>query len=112
EMEALATGQFEFVHNVHVPGILHGRGVRPPAVGATVVNVDEGSVRGIPGLVKVVVRQNFIGVVAEKQTQAIAAAARLKVVWTSGVGLPVQKDFYDYIRKQPCRNVLMVDSQD
>jgi CO/xanthine dehydrogenase Mo-binding subunit len=112
DIEALVTGQFEFVHNVRVPGMLHGRVVRPPAVGATVVNVDEGSVRGVPGLVKVVVRQNFIGVVAEKQTQAIAAAARLKVVWTSGVGLPVQKDFYDYIRKQPCRDVLMVDSLD
>jgi nicotinate dehydrogenase subunit B len=108
----LVTGQFEFVHNVHVPGMLHGRVVRPPAVGATVVNVGEGSVRGIPGLVKVVVRQNFIGVVAEKQTQAIAAAAKLKVVWTSGIGLPTQKDFYDYIRKQPSRDVLMVDSQD
>jgi nicotinate dehydrogenase subunit B len=112
DIEALMTGQSEFVHNVHVPGMLHGRVVRPPAVGATVVNVDEGSVRGIPGLVKVVVRQNFIGVVAEKQTQAITAAAKLKVVWTSGIGLPAQKDFYDYIRKQPSRDVLMVDSQD
>jgi nicotinate dehydrogenase subunit B len=112
DIGALMTGQSEFVHNVHVPGMLHGRVVRPPAVGATVVNVDKGSVRGIPGLVKVVVRQNFIGVVAEKQTQAITAAAKLKVVWTSGIGLPAQKDFYDYIRKQPSRDVLMVDSQD
>jgi nicotinate dehydrogenase subunit B len=112
DIEALVTGQFEFVHNVRVPGMLHGRVVRPPAVGATVVHVDEGSVRGIPGLVKVVVRQNFIGVVAEKQTQAITAAVKLKVAWTPGVGLPVQKDFYDYIRKQPCRDVLMVDSLD
>jgi nicotinate dehydrogenase subunit B len=112
DIQALATGQFEFVHNVHVPGMLHGRVVRPPAVGATVVKVDEGSVRGIPGLVKVVVRQNFVGVVAEKQTQAITAAAKLKVVWTSGIGLPAQKDFYDYVRKQPSRDVLMVDSQD
>jgi nicotinate dehydrogenase subunit B len=112
DIEALMTGQSEFVHNVHVPGMLHGRVVRPPAVGATVVNVDEGSVRGIPGLVKVVVRQNFIGVVAEKQMQAITAAAKLKVVWTSGIGLPAQKDFYDYIRKQLSRDMLMVDSQD
>jgi CO/xanthine dehydrogenase Mo-binding subunit len=112
DIEALVTGQLEFVHNVRVPGMLHGRVVRPPAVGATAVNVDEGSVRGIPGLVKVVVRQNFIGVVAEKQTQAITAAAKLKVVWTSGIGLPAQKDFYDYVRKQPSRDVLMVDSQD
>ena len=37
DMPAMATGQFEFVHNVRVPGMLHGRVVRPPAVGATVV---------------------------------------------------------------------------
>jgi len=112
DIEALVTGQFEFVHNVRVPGMLHGRVVRPPAVGATVVKVDEGSVRGISGLVMVVVRKNFVGVVAEKQSQAITAAAKLKVVWTSGTGLPSQKDFYDYIRKQPSRDVLFVDSQD
>ena len=45
----MVTGQFEFVHNVRVPGMLHGRVVRPPAVGATVASVDESSVRGMPG---------------------------------------------------------------
>jgi nicotinate dehydrogenase subunit B len=112
DIRELVTGRFEFVHNVHVAGMLHGRVVRPTAVGATLVSVDENSVRGIPGLVKVVVRKNFVGVVAEKQMQAAEAAGQLKVVWTSGVGLPAQQDFYDYIRKQPSRDVLMVDSQD
>ncbi|MGH9683292.1 MAG: molybdopterin cofactor-binding domain-containing protein [Candidatus Acidiferrales bacterium] len=112
DITALATGQFEFVHNIYLPGMLHGRVARPPAVGATVVSVDESSVRHVPGLVKVVVRKNFIGVVAEKQLQAITAASQLKVTWTSGSGLPAQQDFYDYIRKQPSRDVLIVDSQD
>jgi CO/xanthine dehydrogenase Mo-binding subunit len=112
DIKTLVTGRFEFVHNVHVPGMLHGRVVRPPAVGATVASVDEASVRGISGLVKVVVRKNFVGVVAEKQAQAIAAAAGLQVVWTPGAGLPAQQGFYDYIREQPSRDVLMVDSQD
>jgi CO/xanthine dehydrogenase Mo-binding subunit len=49
DMPALATGQFEFVHNVKVPGMLHGMVVRPPAVGATLVSVDENSVRGLAG---------------------------------------------------------------
>jgi nicotinate dehydrogenase subunit B len=112
DIKALATGQFEFVHNIHVDGMLHGRVVRPPAIGATVVSVDENSVRGLPGLVQVVVRKNFVGVVADKQAQAVLAAAQLKVVWTPGTGLPPQEDFYDYIRKQPSRDVLMVDSRD
>jgi len=108
----LMTGQFEFVHNVRLPGMLHGRVVRPPQVGATVASVDEGSVRQIPGLMKVVVRNSFVGVVAEKQAQAIDAARRLKVSWKPGTGLPAQKTFYDTLRKQPSRDVLVVDSKD
>ena len=79
DMSSLATGRFEFVHNVRVPGMLHGRVVRPPAIGSTVISVDEASVRGLPGVVKVVVRKNFVGVVAETQWQAQQAAGQLKV---------------------------------
>lgn len=53
DIPALATGQFEFVHNVKVPGMLHGKVVRPPAVGATVTGVDESSVAGMPGLLSI-----------------------------------------------------------
>ena len=109
---ALMTGQFEFVHNVRVPGMLHGRVVRPPEVGATVVSVDEASVRHISGVVKVVVRNNFVGVIAEKQLQAIQAARLLKVRWNAGGGLPQQKTFYDSLRKLPSRDSLLVDSKD
>src|SRR5436189_1525721 len=113
DMPAMATGQFEFVHNVRVPGMLHGRVVRPPAVGATLVSVDESSVRGLPGVVKVVVKKNFVGVVAEKPWQAIQAANQLKAAWTPGVGLPSHRDFYDYLRKQkPSRDTFVVSSKD
>ena len=109
---ALMTGTFEFVHNVHVPAMVHGRVVRPPESGATVISVDEKSVEKIPGLIKVVVRKNFVGVVAQKQWQAAQAAKNLKVNWKPGPGLPVQKDFYDHMRKQPSRDTLLVDSND
>ncbi len=109
---ALMTGTFEFVHNVHVPGMVHGRVVRPPEIGATVASVDEKSVQHVAGLIKVVVRKNFVGVVAEKHWQAAQAAKDLKVVWTPGPRLPVHKDFYDYMRKQPSRDVMLVNSKD
>src|SRR5579864_2600934 len=41
DLPALVAGRFEFVHNVRLPGMLHGRVVRPPAVGATIVSVDQ-----------------------------------------------------------------------
>src|SRR5439155_14165480 len=113
EIPALATGTFEHVHNVHVPGMLHGQVVRPPGVGATLVSVDENSVKGMPGLVKVVVKKNFVGVVTEKPYQAIQVADKLKVTWTPGVGLPSQRSFYEYIRNQkPTRDTLVVDTKD
>ncbi len=93
DMPEIVTGQFEFVHNVRVPGMLHGRVVRPPAAGATVMSVDESSVEGMPGLVKVVVKKNFVGVVAEKPWQALQAAEKLKVTWSSGSGLAKRRTF-------------------
>ncbi len=115
DMPAMVTGQFEFVHNVRVPGMLHGAVVRPPAVGATLaspVDVLERSVRGMPGVVKVVVNKNFVGVVAEKPWQAMQAAAALKAAWTLGAGLPSQRQFHDYLRKQPSRDAYVVKSAD
>ena len=109
---ALTTGTFEFVHNVHVPGMVHGRVVRPPEVGATVASVDEKSVQHIAGVIKVVVRKNFVGVVADKQWQAEQAARELKITWKPGPGLPAQRDLYTYIRQQPARDVTLLNSGD
>ena len=112
DIAAMATGQLEFVQNVRVPGMLHGAVVRPPEVGATLTNVDESSVRGMPGVVKVVVKHNFVGVVATKPWQAMQAAAALKASWTAGAGLPPQRGFYDHLRRQPSRDAFIVNSKD
>jgi len=112
DLTDLATGRFEFVHNVRLPGMLHGRVVRPPSVGATVASVDETSVAGMPGVVKVVVQKNFVGVVAEKPWLAMQAAAKLKVMWNPGPPLMGQVDFFTTIRQQPRRDTLLVDSGD
>jgi nicotinate dehydrogenase subunit B len=113
DLPAVVTGRFEYVHNVRVPGMLHGAVVRPPTVGATVVNVDENSVKDMPGVVKVVVRKNFIGIVAQKPWQALQAANKLKVTWSSGTGLPSQASFYEHLRNQkPTRDTLLVNSKD
>jgi len=69
-------------------------------------------VQHVPGLIKVVVRNNFVGVVAEKQWQAAQAVQDLKVTWKPGPSLPAQKDFYDYMRKQPSRDLMLVNSKD
>ncbi len=106
----MATGRFEYVHNVRVPGMLHGAVVRPPAVGATVAHVDESTVRNLPGVVKVVVRNNFVGIVADKPWHALQAASTLKVSWTEGTGLPNQREFHDFMRsRRPTRDTFLVE---
>ena len=113
EFPAMVTGQFEYVHNVRVPGMAHGAVVRPPAVGATVTGVDEASVQGLPGVVKVVVKNNFVGVVAEKPFQALQAAAKLKVSWTAGQDCQPIASFHDLLRNQkPTRDTFLVNSKD
>jgi nicotinate dehydrogenase subunit B len=109
---SLMTGTFEFVHHVRLPEMLHARVVRPPRMGSTVENVDEASVRNLPGIVKVVVRKNFVGVVAVKQHQAVMAARQLAVQWNPGPELPKQQDFFKSMRTQPSRDALSVDSGD
>jgi len=112
DLPAIVTGQFEYVHNVRVPGMLHGRVVRPPAIGAAVAGVEESSIASLPGVVKVVVKKNFIGVVAEKPWQAMEAARQLKVTWTAGTALPKQSDFQNHLRGQSTRDTFLVNSND
>jgi nicotinate dehydrogenase subunit B len=112
EWPALMTGQFEFVQCVRVPGMLHGRVVRPPEMGASLLGVEESSVSHIPGVVKVVVRKDFVGVVAKTQYAAVQAARQLKVSWKPGPTLPAQDSFFEHIRTQPSHDSLEVDSRD
>jgi CO/xanthine dehydrogenase Mo-binding subunit len=113
DMAAMATGTFEYAQNVHVPGMLHGMVIRPSAVGATLMNVDESSVAGMPGFVKVVVKKNFVGVVAEKPWQAIQIAKKISVTWSPAPELPKQETFYDHLRTQkPVRDIMLVNSKD
>jgi CO/xanthine dehydrogenase Mo-binding subunit len=111
-MPAMATGQFEYVHNVRVPGMVHGAVMRPPSPGATLVSADESSVRGMPGFVRLVVKKDFVGVVAEKPWQAMQIAAQLKTTWKEAAPLPAHAAYYEHLRQQPARDAIVVDSKD
>ncbi|MDB5811976.1 MAG: molybdopterin binding aldehyde oxidase and xanthine dehydrogenase [Betaproteobacteria bacterium] len=84
--------------DVKLPGMLHGRVLRPPVAGAVPVAVDEASVKNIPG-VKIVRQKDFIGLVAPKEWDAVRAARQLKVTWSDvKPPFPDQKDIYNHIR--------------
>jgi CO/xanthine dehydrogenase Mo-binding subunit len=92
------TGQFTYMQDFKVPGMLHGRVVRPAAIGATLLSVDESWVKDVPGLVKVVRQGNFLGVVAESEWGAIRAAQKLKANWSNWEGLPEQSKLWEHVR--------------
>jgi nicotinate dehydrogenase subunit B len=98
-----------FIQDLKVPGMLHARVVRPPNPAAKLVAMDESSVKDIPGLVKVVQRGNFIGVVAEREEQAIRAARQLKVKWQETPVYPRMQDLFTALRSQPAQDNVLVE---
>jgi CO/xanthine dehydrogenase Mo-binding subunit len=99
DLPAKVAGSFEYVHNVRLPGMLHGRVVRPPAVGATLIRADEASVKNLG--VRVVTRGNFVGVVARREETAIAAARQLKVEWALPARAGESVDIHRELRTYP-----------
>ena len=91
------TGTFTYIHDFRVPGMLHARVIRPPAVGAKLESVDEGSIKNIPGA-KVVREGDFLAVVAESEWNAIRAARLLKANWSKSETLPEQAKLWEHVR--------------
>jgi CO/xanthine dehydrogenase Mo-binding subunit len=82
ELPPKLTGEFVYAHDVRVPGMLHGRVVRPPTIVSKPASIDDSAVKGIPGFVKVVQEGSFLGVVCATEWAAIKAAQALKVQWS------------------------------
>ncbi len=89
-------GTYRYLHNVRVPGMLHGRVIRPAAVGATLASVDTSGLATLHG-VRVVKRDAFVGVVAPNEWTAIAAMRSIKATWNGG-GLPLAPDVATAVR--------------
>ncbi|MDE3170198.1 MAG: xanthine dehydrogenase family protein molybdopterin-binding subunit, partial [Acidobacteriota bacterium] len=92
-------GQWKYVTDVRVPGMLHGRVVRPASAGAKFVSVDDTAAKSIRGYRQTVVEGNFVGVVAESEWAAIRAARVLQVTWSVPEDVfPSQSDLYEHMR--------------
>jgi CO/xanthine dehydrogenase Mo-binding subunit len=95
--------QEDFVTDVKVPGMVHARMIRPPVAGSVPVKVDERSIADIP-TAKVVWKDAFLGVVADKEWDAIQAMHNLKVEWSQvKPPFPPQASLFDVIRKSNVR---------
>ena len=97
-----SAGKYVYMQHVRVPGMLHGRVVRPRGqgaygAGAKVSSVDETSIADIPGA-RVMRKGDFVGVVAENEWDAVRAAQQLKVTWDIAAALPGSAGLYEQMR--------------
>ena len=97
DVPAKCTGRYQYIQDFTVPGMVHGRVIRPPAHGATLVSVNEASVSHLPG-VRVVRVESFLAVVAADEWAAVRAARELKATWTEWRGLPGHDNLGRYLR--------------
>ncbi|MET0633586.1 MAG: molybdopterin cofactor-binding domain-containing protein [Xanthobacteraceae bacterium] len=107
-----AGGTYRHMQHVRLPGMLHGRVVRPPGqraygAGAKPVSIDESSIKDIPA--RIVRKGDFLGVVAEREWDAVKAARALKVTWQESPALPGNAGVFDYMRAAKTTDTVIAD---
>jgi nicotinate dehydrogenase subunit B len=113
DIPAKVTGGAAYVQDVRLPGMLHGRVVRPPRYGAKLESFDQAAVKAMPGVTAVVRDGSFLGVVAEREEQAINARDALKksAHWLGGDELPDPAKIYEYLLSQSMEDKVISDKQ-
>jgi nicotinate dehydrogenase subunit B len=120
DIPAKVTGQLVFVHDLRLDGMLHARMVRPPyrgrdvgaMIGKSLISVDRESVAHIPGMVGVVVKGDFVAVVARREEHAIRAAKQLKVRWRTPPALPDLNEPEEAVRANPSKERVLSEVGD
>lgn len=107
DLPAKLTGEAIFVQDFRPDTLVHGRVVRPPSPGATLLQADTSSVERMPGVLKVVRDGNFLGVIAAREWLAIKAAAKLADTarWKEQATLPV--DPYTWLQSAPSQDTVI-----
>jgi nicotinate dehydrogenase subunit B len=107
------TGGPSYVQDMRPPGMLHGRVLRPPRYEAKLEGVDEAAARAIPGVVAVVRDGSFLGVIAEREEQAIKARASLakSARWSGGRTLPDPAKIHEFLLSLPSEDKVISEKQ-
>ena len=110
------SGKYVYVQHVRVPGMWHGRVVLPRGqrafgAGAKPASVDESSIKHIAGA-RVVRKGDFVGVVAEREWDAVKAARELKVTWQEPPALSGNADLYARMRAEKTTDTVIADLGD
>jgi CO/xanthine dehydrogenase Mo-binding subunit len=99
--QAIVTGQHRYASDIKRPGMLHGKVLRPPVYGATLVSVDTSRAAAMPGVI--VVRDgDFVGALAPDSHVAARALAAIKAEWSTGTNVS-DRTLFDDLKAQPAQ---------
>jgi nicotinate dehydrogenase subunit B len=104
DIPAKLTGRHAYVQDHRVDGLLHARVVRPPAIGARLIDVDAPSIADVPGAGLVRIR-DFLAVAAPREWDAVRALRELKATWSEGATLPGSDNLFEVVRSTPVARV-------
>ena len=106
-------GRPRFIHDLALPGLLHGRVLRADLLHATLVELDEARARQVEGLIAIVRDGNFVGVVCETEAGAEAAIVALRkgATWSPGEPLPDEDGFAAWAKSQPAETSVIASKK-
>jgi len=113
DIPAKVTGGAAYVQDVRLPGMVHGRVVRPPRYGARLDTVDDAAAKAVPGVVAVVRDGSFLGVVTEREEQAVKARDALirAAKWSGGSELPDPTRLHEELIALPTQSSVVSEKQ-
>jgi nicotinate dehydrogenase subunit B len=102
-IEDLVSGRARYVQDLAPPGVLHARVLRPPSPAARLEALDHAPLLELDGVVTIVVDGSFVGVVAEREEQALRARELLanRARWAQSASLPPQWELHDWLVSAP-----------
>jgi nicotinate dehydrogenase subunit B len=107
DLPAKIAGEGVFLHDLDLPGMLHARVVRPRGRGARLVQLEADVIAGTDGIVKIVQDGNFLGVITEREQDAVRIAADLAASarWDGGDSLPDNDEVTGLLRSLPTSDI-------
>ena len=111
ELPAKMTGRHTYLHDVRVDGMVHARVIRPPSIGAKLLDVDEGSIKDVPSA-RAVRKNDFLAVVADRESDAVRASRLLKATWSASATLPTMAGLHDSLIATAATDRITGDSID
>jgi CO/xanthine dehydrogenase Mo-binding subunit len=105
-------GRPRFLQDLRPTGMLHGRVLRPPSRGAVLLSVDDTAAARVPGVVAVVRDGSFLGVLAEREENALRALAALRAasVWQEQDSLPAERELTQFLVDAPTEETVLSDT--